>query len=301
MVQSPDRVPRLGHQRIWYWRGWRIRYSFWVPDDPIAQARPPLLLLHGFGSSLNQWRDNLAPLGQQHPVYALDFLGFGASEKAASLYGTDIWSAQVFEFWQTFIGRPVILVGHSLGALVALTSAIAHPALAERLVLFTVPAARQELVAGWVDRFSRAIESLFSTPLLMRPLFLFVRRPQFLRRVLKTIYLNPERVDEDLVAHFAVPPTERGAARTLCYLVRSRTEADFSPSTQELVAALQVPTLLLWGEQDRVISPAWAEKLRSLNPRLTYKALANAGHCLFDEQPETVNQLILDWVAAHPA
>ncbi|HEY9737171.1 MAG TPA: alpha/beta fold hydrolase [Trichocoleus sp.] len=296
MVQSKVVPSRLGHQRTWYWRGWRVRYSFLMPEDPAAQENVPILLLHGFGSSLNQWRDNLLELGQHHPVYALDFLGFGASEKTAASYGTNLWSAQVFEFWQTFIGKPVVLMGHSLGALIALTSAIAHPTMVSRLVLFTLPAARQELVSGWVDTLSRTVESVFSTPLLMRPLFLFVRRPKFLKRVLQTLYMDPSRVDDELIAHFAGPPTERGAARALCYLVRSRTAADFSPSTQELVTALQVPALLIWGAQDRVVSPAWAEKLLPLNPQLTYRAIPDGGHCLFDEKPAEVNRLVLDWI-----
>lgn len=295
MMLPVTTVPRLGHQRLWYWRGWRVRYSFLLPPSAAAQSQPPLLLLHGFGANLNQWRDNLVPLSQQRPVYALDLLGFGASEKAASLYGTDIWTAQVFDFWQTFIGRPAVVVGHSLGALVALSAAAAHPSMVERLVMLTLPAARQELVSGWVDTLARTVEGLFSTPLLMRPLFLFVRRPAFLRRALQSIYLNPERVDQDLLDCFALPPTERGAARTLCYLVRSRTEADFSPSTQTLVASLTIPALLIWGQQDRVVSPAWAEKLVPLNPQLTYLPVPAAGHCLFDEQPELINQLILDW------
>lgn len=296
MVQSAIAPSKLGHQRIWYWRGWRVRYSFLMPEDPAAQENVPLLLLHGFGASLNQWRDNLVELSQHHPVYTLDFLGFGASEKTAAAYGTRLWSAQVFEFWRTFIGQPVVLMGHSLGALVGLTSAIAHPEMVSRLVMFTLPAARQELVSGWVDTLSRTVESVFSTPLLMRPLFLFVRRPTFLKRVLRSIYLDPSRVDDELVAHFAEPPTERGAARTLCYLVRSRTEADFSASTQELVAALQVPALLIWGAKDRVVSPAWAEKLTPLNPHLDCRVIPEGGHCLFDEKPAEVNRLVLDWV-----
>lgn len=292
---------RLGHQHVWYWRGWRIRYTVLRPPTPAAQQQTPLLLLHGFGANFNQWRDNLLPLSQHRPVYAVDFLGFGGSEKAIAQYGTHLWSTQVFEFWQTFIGQPVVLLGHSLGALVALTTAIAHPGMAERLILLTLPAARQELVAGWLDTLSRTVEGVFATPLLMRPLFSLVRRPAFLRQALRGIYLDPSRVDEELVATFALPPQERGAARTLCYLVRSRTAPDFSPITHDLIEALQIPTLLLWGEQDRVIPSAWGEKIASLNPLLTFQRVSQAGHCFFDEQPEWTNQVIEIWLQSATA
>ena len=79
--------PDLGHQRFWYWRGWRLRYTYLKPSDPVAQARTPMLSRHGFGASLEQWRSNLSSWGQQRPVYALDLLGFGHSQKAAVLLG----------------------------------------------------------------------------------------------------------------------------------------------------------------------------------------------------------------------
>ena len=58
----------LGHQRFWYWRGWRVRYTYVRPDSLEAQRQPPMLLIHGFGASLEQWRSNLQTWGQQRPV-----------------------------------------------------------------------------------------------------------------------------------------------------------------------------------------------------------------------------------------
>ncbi|MEM9906755.1 MAG: alpha/beta fold hydrolase, partial [Cyanobacteria bacterium P01_D01_bin.44] len=288
--------PDLGHQRLWMWRGWRIRYTYLMPDNPEAQTATPLLLVHGFGASLEQWRHNLRALSQQRPVYALDLLGFGGSQKPATMLGAKVWQAQVFEFWQTVIGQPVILMGHSLGALVALTSAAGHPQMVARLIMLTLPLARQELVSGWLDRLSRGVESVFASPLLLRPLFQLVRRPWFLRAVLRKVYRQPERVDDDLVAALARPTGDRGAARTLCYLVRSRTTADFSPTTHDLIEQLQIPILLLWGTEDTVIPIRWAEQIVPLNPRLTFQVIENAGHFLYDESPGELHGAIANWL-----
>ncbi|MEM8808955.1 MAG: alpha/beta fold hydrolase [Cyanobacteria bacterium P01_G01_bin.38] len=288
--------PNLGHQRLWIWRGWRIRYTYLMPDDPTARAATPLLLVHGFGASLEQWRHNLVALSQQRPVYALDLLGFGGSQKPATMLGAQVWQAQVFGFWQIVIGQPVILMGHSLGALVALTSAAGHPQMVARLIMLTLPLARQELVSGWLDRLSRGVESLFASPLLLRPLFQVVRQPWFLRSALRKVYRQPERVDEELVAAFARPTCDRGAARTLCYLVRSRTSADFSPTTHDLIKQLQIPILLLWGTADTIIPIRWAEQMVSLNPQLTFQGIEGGGHCLYDESPEAVHDAIADWL-----
>lgn len=255
-----------------------------------------MLLIHGFGASLEQWRSNLTDWGQQRPVYALDLLGFGHSQKPGTLLGAEVWQAQVHDFWQAVIGQPVILLGHSLGALVALTTAARQPTMAQALVLLTLPLARQELVAGWIDRLARGVESLFATPLLLRPLFLAVRRPKFIRRALTGIYQAPDRVDDELVELFTRPTLERGAARTLCYLVKSRTQPEFSDSTADLIQQVAIPILLLWGTQDKVLPIAWADQILAANPHLTYRPIPGAGHCLYDEMPGAVDGEIQQWL-----
>ena len=294
MTSSLPTFPKI---RYWYWRGWKIRYWAQAAAQPSDPPAPPLLLLHGFGASLNQWRYNLSPLAQHRAVYALDLLGFGKSQKAATLFSSDLWSAQVYDFWKLWIGCPVVLVGHSLGALVVLNSAVTYPNMVSRLVMLTLPAAREELLTGWVEFVSRSIERFFSTPLLIRPLFNFVRQPWVIRGALQGIYQIQERVDADLVKQFVQPTHDRGAARTLCYLVRSRTEPQFTPKTKQLIPQLTVPALVLWGEADQVIPLAWGEQISPLNPLVTLIKIPGVGHCLYDETPELINQHILAWLA----
>ncbi|MEM6520044.1 MAG: alpha/beta fold hydrolase [Cyanobacteria bacterium P01_C01_bin.70] len=284
-------------QRYWYWRGWRIRYQVTPAASPRADL-PPLLLLHGFGASLEQWRDNVADLAQHRTVYALDLLGFGDSQKAATIFNANLWSDQVQAFWQAWIGQPVVLVGHSLGALVALNATVRHPQMATQLVLLTLPAAREELLSGWVESLSRGAERLFSTPLLIRPIFQIFRRPGVIRTVLNKLYQRRDRVDAALVQQFVKPMTDRGAARTLCYLVRSRTELQFTPETKQLVSQLTVPMLLLWGKVDQVIPLSWGKQIAPLNSLVTFKVMPQAGHCAYDDEPSVFNQEILGWLEA---
>ncbi|MBE9140633.1 alpha/beta fold hydrolase [Nodosilinea sp. LEGE 07088] len=294
----PSTLSQAGYQRFWYWRGWRIRY--WFHPGPEETTVPPLLLIHGFGANLNQWRHNLPALSQVAPVYALDLLGFGDSQKAATLYGAELWAAEVTDFIQTMIGQPVALVGHSLGALVALTATHNQADWVRQLALITLPlgADREDLVAGWVAKLALTIESLVANPLLLRSLFAVVRRPSVLRRALAGIYTVPERVDEELIDLFAIPPGDRGAARTLCYLVRSRTDPGFSPSIKTMVAALTVPTLLLWGDRDRVVPVAQAQGLATLSPQLTTEVWPGVGHCLYDEIDAEFNARIAAWLGS---
>ncbi|MCS6815157.1 MAG: hypothetical protein NZ772_16505, partial [Cyanobacteria bacterium] len=86
----------LGHQRDWVWRGWQVRYAFRPAESDDCGV--PMLLLHGFGASIGHWQHNVSAFSQHHSVYALDLVGFGASEKSTTTYNTDIWTAQVYEF-----------------------------------------------------------------------------------------------------------------------------------------------------------------------------------------------------------
>lgn len=285
----------LGEQRYWYWRGWRIRYTH-LAESPQTHGQTPLLLLHGAGSSLEQWRENLVAFAQERPVYALDLIGFGGSEKIPFPINTDLWVAQVAAFWQRFMARPMILMGHSLGALVALQHATAYPEHIARLIMLTLPAARQEL-GGSAAKLGAAVESWFTSPLLVRPLFRLVRNPRLIRTVLTTLHQHPERVNQALLDGFVRPTQERGAARTFCYLVKARTSENFSPSTQYLIPLLQVPTLLLWGQCDRVIPIAWGRYINTLSPHLTFVEVADAGHFFYDESATAVHDWINQWFA----
>jgi pimeloyl-ACP methyl ester carboxylesterase len=285
----------LGEQRFWYWRGWRIRYTH-LAETPGTQDEIPFLLLHGAGSSLEQWRENLTALAKERPIYALDLLSFGGSQKVATELNTDLWVAQVVAFWQCYLGRPMIVMGHSLGALVALQLATSHPDKVARLIMLTLPAARQEL-GGSVAKIGAVVERWFASPLLIRPLFKLIRRPKLIRSVLLRLHIDASRVDQVLLDGFVRPTQERGAARAFCYLVKSRTADSFSPMTRDLIPLVQMPALLLWGERDLVIPIAWGQYVNTLSAQLTLVEVKAAGHFFYDESAADLHGLIDQWLA----
>ena len=296
-VEDGDTRLRLGEQRFWYWRGWRVRYTHLAALNHTENHTDaaPLLLLHGAGSSLEQWRESLEAIAQTRPVYALDFIGFGGSQKIAASLNTDLWVAQVTDFWRTYLRRPMILMGHSLGASVALQLATNYPEQVERLIMLTLPAAREEL-GGSAAKLGAVVEGWFASPLLLRPLFKLVSRSGLIRSVLLKLHVNPARVDDALVDGFVRPTKERGAARTFCYLVKSRTAAGFSPMTRDLIPLVTVPALLLWGRCDRVIPITWGQYVNTLSARLTFVEVEEAGHFFYDESPEQLHDLIDRWL-----
>ncbi|MBR8839447.1 MAG: alpha/beta fold hydrolase [Stigonema ocellatum SAG 48.90 = DSM 106950] len=293
---------RVGNQRDWVWRGWQTRYTYIRPTKN-HQNTTPLILLHGFGASIGHWRHNLEVLGEHHPVYALDMLGFGASEKPGANYSIHFWVEQVYEFWKVFIRQPVILVGNSNGSLISLAAAHAHPDMVKGLVMMSLPdpSLEQEAIPPFLQPAVLAIKNLVASPLLLKPLFLFVRRPSFLRRWVGVAYASRDAITDELVEILAEPTQDTGSIRAFSSLFKASIGKDFSPSVKKILPTIKIPMLLIWGQKDRFVPPALAQRFTQYNENLQLLSLEDVGHCPHDESPKQVNKVILDWVNSEGA
>jgi pimeloyl-ACP methyl ester carboxylesterase len=288
---------RVGNQRDWVWRGWQIRYTY-IRASHDHENTTPLILLHGFGASIGHWRHNLEVLGNYHTVYALDMLGFGASEKAPTNYSVTLWVEQVYDFWQTFIRQPVILIGNSIGSLISLVAAAIHPDMVKGIVMMSLPDPSLELEAlpTFFHPVIRGIKSVIASPLLLKPLFQVVRKPEVLKRWAGLAYSNPEAITDELIDILAAPPQDRGSTRAFIALFKSSIGSEFSPSVKKILPNLTIPMLLIWGSKDKFVPPKLASEFAQYNEKLEVLYLEDVGHCPHDEAPEKVNQVILNWI-----
>lgn len=299
MTTSVHWQQRIGSQRDWVWRGWQTRYTYFRSSHIDPKMTTPVMLLHGFGTSIGHWRHNLEAIGQHHTVYALDMLGFGASRKASADYKIDLWVDQVYEFWRTFIRQPMVLVGNSIGSLVCLAAAAAHPEMVKGIALINLPdfSLEEEMIPGWLQPVVSTIKGLVASPVVLKSLFYVARRPPILRKWAGRAYASPASVTAELMEILMVPAQDRGAAATFSALFKAMTSSGFGPRVKTVLPTLNIPILLMWGRQDRMIPPYLAQQFAKLNPNLELFELDDAGHCPHDECPEKVNQLLLDWLA----
>lgn len=297
MTTSLHWQQRVGSQRDWVWRGWQTRYTYLRPSH-CDRGATPLILLHGFGASIGHWRHNLAVFSQAHPVYALDMLGFGASEKASAKYNVALWVEQVYDFWRTFVREPVVLIGNSIGSLVCLAAAAAHPEMVRGIVMMSLPdpSLEEEMIPPALRSLVATIKSLLLSPLLLKTFFYWVRHPKKVRGWASIAYANPEAVTDELVDILAGPARDRGSAQAFCAILKAMTTSKFGPSVKSLLPNLNIPMLLIWGGKDRMIPGGLARQFKQCNPNLEIVELENAGHCPHDECPEQVNPIILEWL-----
>jgi pimeloyl-ACP methyl ester carboxylesterase len=290
---------KVGNQRDWVWRGWQTRYTYQRCSDRANNTNSaPVLLLHGFGASIGHWQHNLEFLATQHTVYGLDLVGWGGSRKPDIKYDIDLWVDQVYDFWQAFVGQPMILVGNSIGSLVALVAAARHPEMAASLVMVSLPdlSAEQEMIPTPIQPLVNGIKRIILNPPFLHTLFRIVSRPKVARNWAKIAYANADRVTDDLVDLFLTPAQDKEAPAAFVRIMQGMTSSNFSPNIRKLLPEIQIPMLLLWGCEDRMIPPGTAAVLVKLNPRLELVNLEAAGHCAHDEVPDVVNQKIQTWL-----
>jgi pyruvate dehydrogenase E2 component (dihydrolipoamide acetyltransferase) len=200
---------------------------------------PPLVFLHGLGASQNIWQAVLPAFAEHHRVFALDLPGHGQSDKPApeatdySLAGIARVVAEALDVLEL---APVVLIGHSLGGAVALQVALEQPDKVSRLVLVDSAGLGDEINPEILDR----IEAEPSREEARKELALFFHDPHNIL----------ESGVEDLYQQHAEP----GAWDAL----RVITAATFSRDGQRTglpsrLGEVKVPTLILWGAEDRVI------------------------------------------------
>ena len=298
MTRERSWQERIGNQRDWVWRGWQTRYSYLRAKQKSDGERVPIIFIHGFGASIEHWRNNLPEIAQKHTVYALDLLGFGASRKADTEYSAALWTEQVHDFWRTFIGVPAILVGNSIGSLVCLNATYTYPEMVRGLVMLSLPdvSVREDMLSPIARPLVTGIENLVASPWLIKNVLKLVRKPRIIRRWAGIAYPNKEAVTDELVEILSSPAYDEGSEQTLFRLSRDVRKAGFAKSVEDILPQITVPILLIWGLQDKMIPPTQARAIAGLNPLLQLIELENAGHCPHDEYPKQFNSLLLNWL-----
>eukprot|EP00210_Caulerpa_lentillifera_P008632 g8235.t1 len=294
-----------GIQRIAYaeegWDTWKWN-NIDVNYIAYGNSGPAVVLLHGFGASVYQWRYNIPELAKSYRVFALDLVGFGKSEKVVMDYsGGHVWSTQVSEFIEEFIGVDgAYIVGNSLGGFAALTIAARKPELVKGVVGLNIAGTFSEDIelmpteskdnVTMLQKWTQAVGTLFRRLVV---LFTFYSTRSRIREILMNVYKDKTNVDDDLVRSIEAPAEDPVASEVYYRLIQSTLSK--SVTIDSLLETIDVPLLLLWGMKDPWMTPRKAEKILKAYPKAEMIPL-DAGHCPQDEIPTLVNQSLGEWI-----
>ncbi|KAL2538911.1 alpha/beta-hydrolase superfamily protein [Forsythia ovata] len=293
----------------WVWKGYTINY-FVYPEINNDTSNPPLLLIHGFGASIAHWRRNIPILAQSYTVYAIDLLGFGASDKPAGFaYSMEVWAELILDFLDEIVRRPAVLVGNSVGSLACVIAAAESTrSLVQGLVLLNCAGGmnNKAIVDDW--RIKLLLPLLWFFDFLLKQkgiasyLFDRVRKRDSLRNILSSVYGNKDNVDEDLVEIIKKPAEDEGALDAFVSIVTGPP----GPNPVQLIPKITLPILVLWGDQDPftpIDGPVgkYFSSLPSQLPNVNLFLLEGVGHCPHDDRPDLVHEKLLPWLANLPA
>jgi pimeloyl-ACP methyl ester carboxylesterase len=271
---------------------------------------PPMLLVHGLGGSLLDWRDVAGPLARTHHVWSLDLIGFGRTPlagRAATIAENQGVVDRVAE--HAGGGRPVVLVGNSMGGLISIVEASRRPQRVAALVLVdpALPRARGGRLSVMIATTFMVMASPGVGPWLLR------RRTR--RRGAEGLVDDVLRLCTVDVSRISPATREAQIELTRWRQEQDQPDRAFLEAARSLVQWLwhrqtleshicrvQAPTLLIHGDHDNLVSVRASAAVASLRPDWSFRVLANTGHVPQLERPQMFVELVEGWLeASQPA
>ncbi len=267
-----------------------LHLRYWLEGDD----GPNLVLIHGIGGSVDVWRKQFDGLARTHRVLAVDLPGCGRSAVPLT-YPPDtlrLLAAAVRGVMQAVGMTPATIIGSSLGGAVAIEFAFRWPELASSLVLIG-PAGMTHKVA-WALRVVtlRGVGEALTLPDRTRT-----------AQAIRQCVADPSSVTkEDIDRAFAMA-TLPGAQDAFLRLLRTYAGVTGlnRRELQRLQAAMHtihVPTLVIWGAQDRILPVTAAQTAQTHLPDAGLIVRPASGHLVFIEEPEWFAATVAEFVAA---
>ncbi len=261
-----------------------------------AGAGDPVLFLHGFPESWHSWRHQLAALRGSYHVFAPDQRGYNETDVTGP-YDTDTLRADVAALIDD-IGGPVHLVAHDWGAALAWLVAIHQPELLRTLTICNVPHPAvfqrglrnpRQLLRSWYIFF-------FQLPWLPERFLAASNYHNLARSIIRDC--RPGTFEREDVIHMLEGWRRQGLGGGINWY---RALLRQPRSLPDPVPVIQVPTLMIWGENDRALGKELTYGTSDFVANLDLHYLPKASHWVQQEEPERVTALIREHIAHHAA
>jgi pimeloyl-ACP methyl ester carboxylesterase len=228
----------------------------------------PIVLLHGLMGRMDHWDGTLQALAARGRPIAVDVPILDEALAEPSVGGL---TEHVRAFLDALEIEAAVVGGNSLGGHLALELALRHPQRVSGLILTGS--------SGLFERsFSRGVPHVPTT--------------EFVRQKMEEIFYDATLVTPAWVESVRRTLTTRPLARRIVKVARSAKRSNL----EHRLGQITVPTLVLWGKDDRITPPEVAERFAALVPDAELVFIANCGHAPMLEQPGVFNAVVEDWL-----
>ena len=259
-------------------------YEFGGPEDG-----PIVVLVHGFSVPYYMWDPTAEALRSAgYRVLRYDLFGRGYSDRPKAAYDLNFFSKQLDDLLLALnIEEPVHVGGLSMGGPIAAAFANRRPQQVRSLILI------DPLIFPPKNPLAKVVEP----PGVGEYLMTTVLAPFVMPQSQLEDFNNPERAPDDWVERYREQMQYKGFRRAALASVRNLLNKPVAMPEYEQVGKRNLPTLLLWGAEDKTIPREDIEQLRAVLPGVEFHVIEDAGHAPHYERPEVVNPLILEFLS----
>ena len=251
---------------------------------------PPVFFVHGLGGSWRNWLENIPALHKNHRVVALDLPGFGTSPMPPEPVSIHSYGDLIVAFADKIgLGPETALVGHSMGGFIATEAVIEAP---ERFSSLTLVAAAGITFANFPQTRKQIakIAIRMMLPIASGNLERNMGRKRLRSASFKGLIAHPSMIGREILwemGHYGVrsPGLMQAAWELAGY------------DTRERLKEITVPTLVVWGNQDRLVPVGAAYGYEKRIPSSELELIDDAGHMVQMERPGRFNRVLEDFVS----
>ena len=261
------------------------------------------LCVHGFPELNFSWRYQIPMLSERGwRVWAPNLRGYGASSKpkGVAAYHLDHLIADVAALIDASGAKEVMLIAHDWGAIIAWQFAIARARPLTKLIIMNVPHphifARE--LKTWEQRKRSWYALFFQIPWL--PEYLFGRRKAGgIGRAIHNMAVDKAAFPPEVLDVYQAAAARPGALTAMINYYRSLVRSGRNNPSGS--GKIDVPTLMIWGEDDKALGIGCSQGTEAYCPDFTINRLPGVSHWVQQEAPEAVNRMIADWLDRQPA
>jgi len=252
------------------------------------------VLLHGFASWVYTWDHVFDELAKMGSVLAYDRPGFGLTEKVLpeslgfNPYTQDYQMKLLTDLLDYYSLDSVILVGHSAGGVVALRYALEHPERVRALVLVDPAIYIQPPFPEILKRVLTALEVEE-----LGPRFFAERFIDFANEGMRLSWYDASKITPERVEKFLLPTRIKNWEIALWEFMKANLD---QRDLEKRLSSLTIPVLLIWGQQDKIVSPGDGKHLLEMLPNATLVTIDRCGHVPQEEAPHEFLKIIKEWI-----
>ena len=255
--------------------GYNIRFLHYTNKN-IPRNKTTIVLLHGIGASADRWSYICPALSKYYQLIIPDIVGFGYSDKPTVEYTMDFF-VRFFENFLTKLGvERLSIIGSSFGGFLATEFTMGNSEKVDKLIL-AAPAGAMRISTRTLDQYIMA--ALYPTY-------------ENTKRAFRDMAHEPNTVPEDTIRDFMnrmrLPNAKYAFMSTLLAMRDSQ-------GLSGRLSKINVPTLLIWGEYDRMIPLAYSKEYTEI-PNSKLVLIDNCGHTPFVEKPLEFNDTVLKFL-----